>query len=143
MNRIPTARDLALTDLSMIVRPPMARYRASGGRDLARRLRAVLALVVLAASSAPLSAALAQPAQLGPATPPVQQPTTKVKPRHPATPGGVKSACTADYRAHCAGDEIAGTARDACLRQNWVSLSATCRASLQHKSSSESDDDEP
>ena len=146
MNRNPTARELALTDLSTtdlfaIVSPLMARYRLTAARDLARRLRALP--LALALGSALVSGALAQPARLGPAGPPEDQPTAAVKPRRPATPG-VNSACKADYQAHCSGSDIAGAARDACLRQNWVNLSSTCRASLQqHKSSEPLDDDEP
>ena len=43
---------------------------------------------------------------------------------------GLKSACRADYRAHCSGADPAPVIAAACLAQFYVNLSKNCQAAL-------------
>jgi len=51
--------------------------------------------------------------------------------RDNAAGAGLKSACRADYRAHCTGNDPAPPIAAACLSQYYVNLSKNCQAALE------------
>ena len=54
----------------------------------------------------------------------------------------LKSACRADYRAHCVGNDPAAPIAAACLAQFYLNLSKNCQAALDAYNAPQSETDQ-